>query len=228
LLCLPSSWASLLAEETQKEYFLELDKFVTNEYKTQIVFPPEEKLFFAFELVAPEDVKVVILGQDPYHAKGQGHGLAFSVSITTKIPPSLKNIYKELVKDMNCPEPRDGNLEKWAKEGVLLINSVLSVREAKPNSHKGRGWEIFSDSVIQKLSEKFENIVFILWGAPSQKKEELIDETKHLILKAPHPSPLSSYRGFFGSKPFSQANVYLAKHKRQEIKWCLSGQQTLL
>ena len=129
---------------------------------------------------------------------------------------------------MQCPQPRDGNLEKWAKEGGLLINSVLSVEEAKPNSHKGKGWEIFTDSVIQKLSEEFENIVYILWGAPSQKKEQLIDEKKHLVLKAPHPSPLSSYRGFFGSKPFSQANDYLKKHKRQEIEWCLSGQQTLL
>ncbi len=228
MLSLPASWVSLLCEEIQKEYFFELDKFVTHEYKTKTIFPPEDKIFYAFELLAPEDVKVVILGQDPYHGKGQGHGLAFSVSATTKIPPSLKNIYKELVEDMHCPEPQDGNLEQWAKEGVLLINSVLSVEEAKANSHKKKGWEIFTDSVIQKLSGKFEHIVFILWGGPSQKKEQLIDTTKHLVLKAPHPSPLSSYRGFFGSKPFSQANAYLKKHKRQEIAWCLSGQQTLL
>ena len=228
MLSLPASWVSLLCAETQKEYFIELDKFVTHEYTTKTIFPPKDKIFYAFELLSPEDVKVVILGQDPYHGKAQGHGLAFSVSARTKIPPSLKNIYKELVDDMNCPEPRDGNLEKWAKEGVLLINSVLSVEEAKPNSHKGKGWEIFTDSVINKLSADFENIVFILWGGPSQKKEQLIDTSKHLILKAPHPSPLSSYRGFFGSKPFSQANAYLKKHKRQEIEWCLSGQQTLL
>ncbi len=221
MLSLPPSWASYLADEVQKEYFLELDKFIEYEYKTQTIFPPREKLFYAFEVVNPEDVKVVILGQDPYHKKGQGHGLAFSVATHTKIPPSLNNIYKELVEDIECPEPIDGNLEKWAKEGVLLINSVLSVREAKPNSHKGRGWETFSDSVIQKLSEKFENIVFILWGSSSQKKEQLIDGTKHLILKAPHPSPLSSYRGFFGSKPFSQTNAYLKKYKRQEIRWSL-------
>lgn len=228
MLSLPTSWTPLLCEEFNKEYFIELDRFVAHEYETQTIFPPQEKLFYAFELVAPKDVKVVIIGQDPYHGKGQGHGLAFSVSATTKIPPSLKNIYKELVADINCPEPRDGNLEQWAREGVLLINSVLSVREAEPNSHKKKGWEIFTDSVIRKLSEEFEHIVFILWGAPSQKKEQLIDTTKHLILKAPHPSPLSSYRGFFGSKPFSLANAYLKKQKRQEIEWCLKGEQTLL
>jgi len=152
----------------------------------------------------------------------QANGLAFSVCNECKIPPSLRNIFKELIDDIDCVIPSSGNLTKWSQDGVLLINSVLSVVEAKPNSHKNKGWEIFTDSVIKKLSYEFKNIVFILWGAPSQKKESLIDSKKHLILKAPHPSPLSSYRGFFGSKPFSQANKYLKENNRLEINWCLN------
>ena len=225
---LNADWKEFLSDEFQKSYFLELQSFIENEYITKIIYPAQENIFRAFNLLPLYKVKVVIIGQDPYHGKGQGNGLAFSVYENIKIPPSLKNIYKELVDDMDCPIPRNGNLSSWAKQGVLMINSVLTVEEAKANSHKGKGWEIFTDRVIEKLSLDFENIVFILWGGPSQKKEVLIDLQKHLVLKASHPSPLSSYRGFFGSQPFSKTNEYLIKHKKEKIEWCLSGQQTLL
>ena len=225
---LNSDWKEFLSDEFQKSYFLELQSFIQDEYARKTIYPAQENIFRAFNLLTLDKVKVVIIGQDPYHGKGQGNGLAFSVYENIKIPPSLKNIYKELVDDIECPIPLNGDLSSWAEQGVLMINSVLTVEEAKPNSHKGKGWEIFTDRVIEKLSLDFENIVFILWGGPSQKKEVLIDSVKHLILKAPHPSPLSSYRGFFGSKPFSQINEYLKRHQKKEIEWCLSGQQTLL
>jgi uracil-DNA glycosylase len=206
----------------QKEYFTKLQNFVESEYKTKTIFPSYENIFRAFNLIEPQNVKVVIIGQDPYHGEGQANGLAFSVCDECKIPPSLKNIFKELVDDVKCESPKYGNLTSWANDGVLLINSVLTVEQAKANSHKGKGWETFTNAVIEKLSSEYENIVFVLWGAPSQKKESLIDETKHLVLKAPHPSPLSSYRGFFGSKPFSRANEYLKTHNKKEISWCLT------
>ena len=225
---LNADWKEFLSYEFQKSYFLELQSFIENEYVTKTIYPAQENIFRAFNLLALDKVKVVIIGQDPYHGKDQGNGLAFSVYENIKIPPSLKNIYKELVDDMDCPIPRNGDLSSWARQGILMINSVLTVEETKANSHKGKGWEIFTDRVIEKLSLDFEHIVFILWGGPSQKKEVLIDSDKHLVLKAPHPSPLSSYRGFFGSKPFSKTNEYLKKHKRGEIEWCLSGQETLL
>lgn len=215
-------WASLLDSEMQKEYFTKLQNFVESEYKTKTIFPSYENIFRAFNLIEPQNVKVVIIGQDPYHGEGQANGLAFSVCDECKIPPSLKNIFKELVDDVKCESPKYGNLTSWANDGVLLINSVLTVEQAKANSHKGKGWETFTNAVIEKLSSEYENIVFVLWGAPSQKKESLIDETKHLVLKAPHPSPLSSYRGFFGSKPFSRANEYLKTHNKKEISWCLT------
>ncbi len=218
---LNSEWSTLLQTQMQEEYFLQLQNFIDAEYKSKTIFPKYENIFRAFNLIPPQKVKVVIVGQDPYHGANQANGLAFSVCNECKIPPSLKNIFKELVDDMGCKDPVCGNLTSWADEGVLLINSVLTVEQAKANSHKGKGWEIFTDFVIKKLSSEYENIVFVLWGNPSQKKESLIDERKHLILKAPHPSPLSSYRGFFGSKPFSKVNEYLKTYKKEAISWCL-------
>jgi len=225
---LNKEWTSFLDEEMKLDYFLELQKFIDLEYKTKTIFPPYKNIFRAFNLLIPSEVKVVIIGQDPYHGLNQANGLAFSVCDKCKIPPSLKNIFKELVDDIGCVYPACGNLTSWSQEGILLINSVLTVEQAKANSHQNKGWEIFTDSVIRKLSLEYKNIVFILWGNPSQKKSVLIDESKHLILKAPHPSPLSSYRGFFGSKPFSLTNRYLLACGKKEIKWCLSAQQTLL
>ncbi len=225
---LNDDWSDFFADEFQKDYFVDLLAFVDKEYKTKTIFPPYKDIFRAFNLLPLDKVKVVIIGQDPYHGLHQANGLAFSVTSSIKIPPSLKNIYKELADDTACSMPLNGDLTKWAKEGVLLINSVLTVEKGLAHSHKNKGWEIFTDSVIKKLSEEKENIVFVLWGGPSQKKEILIDERKHLVLKAPHPSPLSSYRGFFKSKPFSKTNEYLRLHKIKEIDWCLSSQQTLL
>ncbi len=219
---LNSDWKSFLEDELHKDYFIKLQNFIENEYKLKTIFPQQDAIFRAFNLLSPDKVKVVIIGQDPYHGANQANGLAFSVCDTCKIPPSLANIFKELKNDVGCDIVACGNLTHWADEGVFLINTVLTVREAEPNSHKGIGWEIFTDAVINKLSLKYENIVFILWGAPSQKKASYIDETKHLILKAPHPSPLSSYRGFFGSKPFSKTNSYLLACAKREIDWCLS------
>ncbi|WP_455755675.1 uracil-DNA glycosylase [Sulfurimonas sp.] len=225
---LNKQWSSFLDEEMKLDYFIELQKFVDLEYKTKTIFPPYENIFRAFNLLTPSEVKVVIIGQDPYHGLNQANGLAFSVCDKCKIPPSLKNIFKELVDDIGCAYPACGNLTSWSQEGVLLINSVLSVEQAKANSHQNKGWEVFTDSVIKKLSIEYKNIVFILWGNPSQKKAIFIDESKHLILKAPHPSPLSSYRGFFGSKPFSLTNEYLLSCAKEKVNWCLTSQQTLL
>jgi len=225
---LNDDWNRFLENELKKEYFINLEHFIDNEYKTKVIFPPRENIFRAFNLLELDKVKVVIIGQDPYHGLNQANGLAFSVSSKSKIPPSLKNIYKELVDDIGCDYPINGNLIQWAKQGVLLINSVLTVVQAEANSHKNRGWEIFTNAVIQKLAEEYENIVFILWGSAAQKKALLIDETKHLIVSSVHPSPLSSYRGFFGSKPFSKVNSYLEKKRIEQIEWCLTSQQTLL
>jgi uracil-DNA glycosylase len=219
---LNNSWSELLDTQMQELYFIKLQEFVDSEYTSKTIYPKYENIYRAFNLISPDDVKVVIIGQDPYHGISQANGLAFSVSDECKVPPSLKNIYKELVDDMECDSPSLGNLTTWAQQGVLLINSVLTVEQAKPNSHKNRGWEKFTDFVINKLSSEYENIVFILWGNPSQKKEILIDARRHLVLKAPHPSPLSSYRGFFGSKPFSKSNEYLKSHGKKEIDWSLT------
>ncbi|MDQ7042716.1 MAG: uracil-DNA glycosylase [Sulfurimonas sp.] len=225
---LANDWSEFLDLELQKDYFKNLLLFIKNEYRTKTIYPKYEDIFRAFNLLPLSEVKVVIIGQDPYHGLNQANGLAFSVASSVKIPPSLKNIYKELIDDIGCSTPKDGNLTKWATQGVLLINSVLTVQDSMPHSHKNKGWEIFTDTIIKSLSYKYENIVFILWGSSSKKKEILIDATKHLVLKAPHPSPLSSYRGFFNSKPFSKTNEYLRVHKKKEIDWCLSGQGTLL
>ena len=218
---LATDWSTLLLEELQKDYFSDLTAFIAKENKHKTIYPKSEDIFRAFNLVKVKDVKVVIIGQDPYHGENQANGLAFSVYQGIKTPPSLKNIYKELMDDIGCGEPLNGDLTSWAKQGVFLINTVLTVEKAKPNSHKAQGWEEFTSAVIQTLSAEMKNLVFILWGAPSQKKATLIDETKHLILKAPHPSPLSSYRGFFGSKPFSKTNIYLQMHSKTPIEWCL-------
>lgn len=223
-----NDWFLFLEDEFSKDYFKKLESFLREEYNSKTVYPEFKNIFRAFNLLTPSEVKVVIIGQDPYHGPSQANGLAFSVSKKSKIPPSLMNIYKELVNDVACDFPSTGDLSSWAQQGVLLINTVLSVEKGLANSHKEKGWELFSDSVIKKLSEEFENIVFILWGSPSQKKASLIDEKKHAILKSPHPSPLSAYRGFFGSKPFSKANTYLREHNKKEISWSLNAHETLI
>jgi uracil-DNA glycosylase len=223
-----NDWSIFLQDEFSKDYFLKLKDYIENEYASKTIYPEYDKIFRAFNLLTPTKVKVVIIGQDPYHGPNQANGLAFSVSPISKIPPSLVNIYKELVSDIGCEYPSNGDLESWAMQGVLMINSVLTVERGCPNSHKNKGWEEFTDSVIRRLSQYNEHIVFVLWGNPSQKKAILIDERKHLVLKAPHPSPLSAYRGFFGSKPFSKINNYLKEYKNEEISWCLPVQQTLL
>lgn len=216
-----NSWKKVLFDEFQKPYFGALREFLLKEKEHYTIYPKGENIFAAFNNTPFESVKVVILGQDPYHGANQAHGLAFSVNDGVPHPPSLRNIFKELHDDIGCEIPKSGNLTHWAKEGVFLINAVLSVRAAEANSHKGRGWEIFTDAVIKELSQRRENLVFILWGTPAGFKDSLIDEKKHLILKAPHPSPLSSYRGFLGSKPFSKTNEYLTCNGVKPIEWCI-------
>lgn len=210
-------WLSHLKEEFQKDYMMELSEFLNSEDGE--VYPKREEFFAALNLTPLQEVKVVILGQDPYHGEGQAHGLSFSVKKGVKIPPSLRNIYKELNEDLGHEIPEHGFLESWAKEGVLLLNNCLSVRKAQAGSHQKKGWEKFTAKVIDVINEHCENVVFILWGSPAQKKGKSIDESKHLVIKSVHPSPLSSYRGFFGSKPFSQANTYLTQNNRKAISW---------
>lgn len=219
------SWRNALKREFTNPYIDELKAFLAEEKKTYTIFPQSNHIFNAFNTTPFEAVKVVILGQDPYHGVGQAHGLSFSVQHGVKLPPSLQNIFKELVDDIGCEFPKSGDLSSWAKQGVFLLNALLSVRKGEPFSHKNRGWERFTDEVIRSISEGREHIVFILWGAPAQKKASLIDETKHAILKAPHPSPLSSYRGFFGSKPFSKTNEYLTQHGIEAIQWCIPSER---
>ena len=213
------SWLEALEDEFKKPYMLQLRQFLIQEKsKNKITFPPNEKTFFSLKLTPLNEVKLVIIGQDPYHGVGQANGLAFSVKKGTKIPPSLINIYKELGEDTNLPPPNHGDLTFWAKQGVLLLNSVLTVAKGEPASHSDRGWEIFTDKIIEILNQN-ENIVFMLWGSYAQKKGSIIDASKHCVLKAPHPSPLSAHRGFFGSKHFSKANDYLIKQGKTPIKW---------
>ena len=214
-----NDWAEALKEEYKKPYYRDLYRTVVKEYKTQKVFPPANDIFNAFHLTPLKDVKVVILGQDPYHGEGQAHGLCFSVQPGTDIPPSLVNIYKELHDDLGCYIPNNGYLVKWAKQGVLLLNTVLTVRAHQPNSHKGIGWEEFTDAAIRVLNNQDRPIVFMLWGAPARKKKAMLTNPNHLILEAPHPSPLSAYRGFFGCHHFSQANEFLEFHKIKPIDW---------
>jgi uracil-DNA glycosylase len=218
---LANDWADALSEEFSKPYYKELYKKVRNEYKTHQIFPPADDLFMAFHLTPLSDTKVVILGQDPYHNIGQAHGLCFSVKSGVDLPPSLVNIFQELHDDLGCDIPSHGNLTKWANEGVLLLNTVLTVRAHQANSHRGIGWETFTDAAIKVLNGRERPMVFILWGAPAGKKKELLDNPRHLVLSAPHPSPLSAYRGFFGSKPFSKTNEYLVKNDIKAIDWAL-------
>lgn len=216
------SWRPYLEAEFEKPYMQELISFLKSEKAAgKVIYPNEEKILEAFRLTPLNKVKVVILGQDPYHGAGQAHGLCFSVQKDVKIPPSLVNIYKELKSDLGIDIPEHGHLENWAKQGVLLLNTVLTVEDSKAGSHHQKGWEKFTDKVIELLNTEKENLVFILWGSPAQKKAAKVDEKKHLILKSVHPSPLSVYRGFSGSKPFSQTNAYLKKNKLGEIDWSI-------
>lgn len=216
---LKNDWKNYLNDEFKKEYYLNLRERLKSDYKLKTVYPPMEDIFNALHYTSYKDTKVLILGQDPYHQKGQAHGLSFSVNKNIKIPPSLNNIYKELSKDIGAYIPNNGYLKKWAMQGVLLLNSTLTVIDSLPNSHKDIGWQIFTDKVIQVLNQKEEPVVFILWGNNAISKEVFITNKKHLVLKSVHPSPLSASRGFFGSKPFSKANDFLRKNNIEEIDW---------
>ncbi len=211
-------WKEVFRKIKEKHDFSTLEEVLDDKYKNGKVFPPRDEIYTAFELTSFENVRVVILGQDPYHGERQSHGLAFSVNEGIKIPPSLRNIYKELEADLGVKRT-GGSLKDWAEQGVLLLNTVLTVDAHDANSHRGLGWEKFTDSVIEIVSEELENVVFVLWGKPAQKKETLIDTSKHLVIKSVHPSPLSAYRGFFGSKPFSRANAYLEESGRAPVDW---------
>lgn len=214
-----TTWNEILSEEMKKDYYQELLAFVQKRREEVSVFPEEKNVFRALELTPFESVKVVILGQDPYHGFGQAHGLSFSVQKGIPLPPSLKNIYKELQEDIGGELPTEGDLTHWAKKGVLLLNTVLTVEEGNANSHKGMGWERLTNRLIESLNELKHPVIFILWGKPAQDKEKLITNPNHVILKAPHPSPLSAYRGFFGSKPFSRVNDILIQQGQTPIRW---------
>ena len=214
------SWWRELEPEFNKPYMKDLRNFLIHEKEQRkIIYPDSDNTFNALKLTSIESTKIVIIGQDPYHGPGQAHGLAFSVERKTTIPPSLVNIFKELKSDLNMNPPQHGDLSGWAKQGVLLLNSVLTVEKGNPTSHAGRGWELFTDKIIHILNER-EKIIFMLWGSYAQKKGLVIDDKKHKVLKAPHPSPLSAHRGFFGCRHFSKANQFLHTHKESEIKWC--------
>ncbi len=213
------SWKSRLSSEFQKPYFLQLTEFVRSEYSTYRCFPPGRQIFSAFDHTPFDEVKVVILGQDPYHGEGQAHGLCFSVGEGVPFPPSLKNIFQEVQAETGAPIPQSGSLIRWAEQGVFLLNTCLSVRAHQAFSHSGRGWEVFTDAVISKLSAEREGLVFLLWGAPAGRKVSLIGANKHLILQCAHPSPLSAYRGFFGCGHFNEANKYLVSQGKTPIQW---------
>jgi uracil-DNA glycosylase len=214
-----ASWKSKLDPEFEKDYFIKLSDFIKNEYRLQTIYPPGSLIFNAFNLCPFQKVKAVIIGQDPYHGPGQAHGLCFSVREGTDFPPSLKNIFKEIESDLGIKRPFNGNLERWASQGVLLLNATLTVKAHQAGSHQKRGWEQFTDSVISVLNIEKENIVFFLWGAYAQKKGESIDRSRHLVLESVHPSPLSASRGFFGNKHFSRCNEYLKAHGIEPINW---------
>lgn len=214
-----TGWKNALNDEWNKPYFMDLTRFVKESYAHGIIYPPGKQIFAAFDNTPYEQVKVVILGQDPYHGEGQANGLCFSVGKDVTLPPSLVNIFKEISSDLNIPVSSDGDLSRWARQGVLLLNSTLTVEAHKPGSHQGKGWEIFTDSVIRKLNEEREHIVFILWGSYAINKGSLIDRSKHLVLQSPHPSPLSAHRGFFGNHHFSATNDYLIKYGKTPIDW---------
>jgi uracil-DNA glycosylase len=213
------SWKEKLYGEFNKAYFLQLTEFVRNEYQTQAVFPPAREIFRAFDCCDFDRVKVVIIGQDPYHGPGQANGLCFSVRTNVRMPPSLVNIFKEIQSDLGKPFPPDGDLERWARQGVLLLNATLTVRASSAGSHQKKGWEEFTDAVIRQISENRTNIVFLLWGAYAQKKGEIIDRSKHLVLASAHPSPFSAANGFFGNRHFSKTNEYLKSKGLTEIDW---------
>lgn len=218
---LPASWRRVLGDETGEAYFEKLRAFLDEERRRHTVFPPEDEVFTALELTPYDDVRVVILGQDPYHDDDQAHGLAFSVRPGVTPPPSLANIFKELAADVGCARPKTGSLVPWARQGVLLLNAVLTVRAHEPNSHKNRGWEKFTDAVIRKVSERETPAVFVLWGGFAKKKLGLIDVSRHGVIMSAHPSPLSARSGFFESRPFSKINELLKEAGRPQIDWCL-------
>ncbi len=216
-----NDWQDYLKEEFEKPYYLNLRDFLKEAYTRERIFPPAKEIYQALHLTSYEATKVVILGQDPYHGEGQAHGLAFSVREGMRFPPSLVNIFKELEADLGCPYPSSGDLTPWAKEGVLLLNTTLTVKEKTPLSHKDKGWETLTDSIIKVLAQKESPLVFILWGANARAKKAYLKDTPHLIIESAHPSPLSAHRGFFGSKPFSKCNAFLKSVGQEEIDWCL-------
>nr|WP_027963326.1 uracil-DNA glycosylase [Halalkalibacillus halophilus] len=217
---LPADWYNVLKVQTEQTHFKELIANLEKQYTTSTILPEKHNIFRAFQLTPFEQVKVVILGQDPYHGIGQANGLSFSVNRGMKIPPSLRNIYKELQQDVGCQIPDHGDLSNWAKQGVLLLNTSLTVEEGKPNSHQHIGWQEFTNTVIEQISERKESVVFILWGKNALSRQNLINTNRHRIVHAPHPSPLAAHRGFFESNPFSQTNKYLQLHYQQTIEWC--------
>ncbi|HKK82064.1 MAG TPA: uracil-DNA glycosylase [Prolixibacteraceae bacterium] len=212
-------WKHVLTDEFEQSYFRGLTDFVRNEFQSNHIFPPAKEIFNAFDLCPFENVKVVIIGQDPYHGPGQAHGLCFSVREGVRFPPSLRNIFKEINGDLGHPVPQSGDLSRWARQGVLLLNATLTVRSHQAGSHQGKGWERFTDAVIKTVSEQKENVVFLLWGAYAQRKGQIIDSSKHLVLESVHPSPLSASRGFFGNHHFSRANAYLEKNGKAPVDW---------
>ncbi|MEK4423965.1 uracil-DNA glycosylase [Solibacillus sp. FSL K6-1523] len=221
---LTNTWRDILAPHLKQPYYQQLQQFLQQQYNEETIFPKKTDVLNALQLTDFPDVKVVILGQDPYHGVNQAHGLSFSVKNGQKLPPSLKNMFKELQDDIGCPIPQNGDLTAWAKQGVLLLNTVLTVREKEAHAHKGQGWEQFTDAIIESIADRDEPAVFLLWGKPAQNKRILIKRfhKNHIILEAPHPSPLSAYRGFFGSKPYSKTNEALIAMGKQPIQWCIS------
>ena len=217
-----NDWLPALSDEFHKDYYKKLFEFVKEEYSTHVIYPDSEDIFNALHLTPLEKVKVLVLGQDPYHEPGQAHGLCFSVPEGVKIPPSLENIYKEMHDDLGLDIPRHGNLTAWAQQGVLLLNTLLTVRAHQAFSHRGIGWEQFTDAIIEAVDKEDRPIVFMLWGSPAQRKSELLHNSKHLVLKAPHPSPLSAYRGFFGCRHFSKCNEFLSEHGVEPVDWRIS------
>lgn len=227
---LTNNWCTILAPQVQQPYYQLLQQFLQQQYANEMVYPKREDILNALQITDFPDVKVVLLGQDPYHGANQAHGLSFSVKNGQKLPPSLRNMYKELQADVGCEMPQTGELTAWAQQGVLLLNTVLTVREREAHAHKGRGWEQFTDAIIESVAMRDEPAVFLLWGKPAQSKRPLIERfhKNHVVIEAPHPSPLSAHRGFFGSKPYSQTNAALIAMGHEPIKWCLPSEQMQL
>ncbi|SFP89424.1 uracil-DNA glycosylase [Salibacterium halotolerans] len=221
---LKNDWADVLDHEFKKDYYLQLREFLKQEYGEKTIYPDMYDIFNALHHTPYERTKAVILGQDPYHGPNQAHGLSFSVQSEVKMPPSLQNIYKEMQEDIGCPVPSHGCLTSWAEQGVLLLNTVLTVRAGQAASHRGAGWEHFTNEVINQVNNKSDPVVFILWGRHAQAKEELVNADRHLVIKSPHPSPFSAHKGFFGSRPFSRTNEFLREMGRPEIDWCIPDQ----